>query len=252
MAQPIRFVSDGLRLAGELHLPHDSGPHPGLCICHGIPAVPYNPGDAGYHDLAARFASAGFATLIFNFRGAGLSEGDFEMSGWSRDVGAAVTALSTTDSVDPSRIFLMGFSGGAAVSIHRAAHDERVTGVVSCASPAHFRDLVEGAALDACISRWREIGIIRDASFPSDVDAWLSGFVEVAPVAHVARVSPRPILFIHGDADEVVPLSHALELSGAAREPAQLVIVPGGAHRLRVDERAMSASLEWLRSHAAS
>jgi dipeptidyl aminopeptidase/acylaminoacyl peptidase len=252
VAQPVSFDCDGLRLAGELHRPEAAGPHPGLCICHGIPAVPFNPQDTGYHDLAARFAASGFATLLFNFRGAGLSDGDFDMLGWSRDVGAALTALSAVDSVDASRLFLMGFSGGAAASIHRAAYDARVSGVVSCASPADFRDLIEGPALAACISRWREIGIIRDAAFPTDMDAWVSGFLEVAPVAHVGRIPPRPLLLMHGDADEVVPVSHAHRLFEAAGQLAQLVIVPGGAHRLRVDERAMSAALEWLHSHTAS
>ena len=137
------ITSDGLQLVGGLHLPMAAGRLPALCICHGIPAVPFNPEDSGYHDLAARFADLGFVTLAFNMRGAGLSGGDFDMLGWSRDIGSAVAALSDSDFVDPARIFLLGFSGGAAAAIHRAAVDPRVAGVVSCASPADFRALVD-------------------------------------------------------------------------------------------------------------
>ena len=251
MTLPVTFFSDNLRLAGELHLPPHPGRHPGLCISHGIPAVPFNPEDRGYHDLAARFANAGFATLLFNFRGAGLSEGDFDMPGWTRDVTAAIDFLSTIDTVDSSRLFLMGFSGGAAACIYRAAYDARVAAVVSCASPAHFDELFEGAAMNGCLTRWREIGIIRDPSFPQDMDRWAAGFRVVAPVAHVNRIAPRPILFLHGDADEVVPAAHARQLFEAAGEPRQLTIIPGGAHRLRVDERAMTIALEWLRSRSS-
>lgn len=250
MARHVSFVSDDLRLAGEILVPPHSGQRPGLCICHGIPAVPFNPEDRGYHDLADRFAAAGFFTLLFNFRGAGLSEGDFDMPGWSRDVAAALDCLSDINGVDTSKLFLMGFSGGAAACIHRAAYDTRVAGVVSCASPAHFGDLLESEALAACLARWREIDIIRDASFPPDMDTWASGFAQAAPAMHVAHISPRPLLLLHGDADEVVPVSHAIQLFGAARDPRQLAIVPGGAHRLRVDERAMSIALEWLMAHA--
>lgn len=251
MTRPVTLFSDNLRLAGELHLPPYPGRHPGLCICHDIPAVPYNPEDRGYHDLAARFAAAGFATLLFNFRGAGLSEGDFDMPGWTRDVTAAIDYLSTIDAIDSSRLYLMGFSGGAAACIYRAAYDTRVAAVVSCASPAHFGDLFEGTALNGCLTRWREIGIIRDPSFPHDMDRWAAGFREVAPVAHVNRIAPHPILFLHGDADEVVPVAHARQLFEAAGEPRQLTIIPGGAHRLRVDERAMTIALEWLRSRSS-
>lgn len=252
MAVPVSFSSDQLRLAGELHLPNTSSPWPGLCICHGIPAVPHNPEDTGYRDLAARCAQDGFASLVFHFRGAGLSEGDFDMLGWSRDLAQAITFLAGTPNVDQSRLFLMGFSGGAAACIHAAAGDNRVAGVVSCASPARFDDLIEGPALHDCLKRWREIGIIRNPEFPHDIHAWAAGFRQVAPVAHVGRISPRPVLILHGDADDVVPLPHAHELQQAAGEYCQLEIISGGVHRLRVDERAMATALDWLHQYSSS
>ncbi len=251
MTLPVSFASNHLRLAGELHVPSKGAVRPALCICHGIPAVRYNPEDSGYRDLAARCAAAGFVTLLFYFRGAGLSDGDFDMPGWSRDLGAAVGYLAGVREVDASRLFVMGFSGGAAACIHRAARDSRIAGVVSCASPADFDELVGGDRLSSCLARWREIGIVRDPAFPSDPAAWVAGFREVAPVDHVGRLAPRPLLLLHGDADEVVPVVHARRLYDAAGEPRQLAIVPDGLHRLRVDERAMTIALDWLRSHAS-
>ena len=102
-----------------------------------------------------------------------------------------------------------------------------------------------------CLARWREIGIVRDPAFPPDTATWADGFREVAPVDHIGRVAPRPILILHGDADEVVPVAHARRLYDAADEPKQLAVVPDGLHRLRVDERAMTMALDWLRSHAS-
>lgn len=247
MEHPVTFTSDGLRLAGRLHLPTTADPAPALCICHGIPAVPFNPADEGYAVLARRFAAEGFATLLFNFRGAGLSEGNFDIAGWARDLDRAVDYLSHERLVDASRIFIMGFSGGAAAAIRVAARNPSVRGVVSCASPAAFDDLVNGPAMESAVAHWREIGIIRDPSFPRDRAAWERGFRDAAPVSHVARVAPRPLLILHGDADEVVPVAHAGRLYEAAGEPREAVIIPGGRHRLRIDERAMDLAADRLK-----
>ena len=252
MAIPVSFESDHLRLHGELHLPTKQAPWPGLCICHGIPAVPYNPEDTGYRDLAARCADAGFASLVFTFRGAGLSEGDFDIRGWSADLHEAISFLAGVQDVIVSKLFVMGFSGGGAACIHVAAHDNRIAGVVSCASPARFDDLVDGPALYECLARWREIGIIRDPGFPPDIQDWASGFREVAPINHIGSIAPRPVLLLHGDADEVVPVSHAYELHQSAGHSVELVILPDGVHRLRVDERAMHTAVDWLHRHSSS
>jgi len=244
--QRVSFLSDGLKLAGQLRLPLADSNVPVLCICHGIPAVPYNPDDTGYADLATRFTEEGFATLLFNFRGAGLSEGNFDMRGWTRDLTQAISFVQGVPGIDPSALYVMGFSGGAATALHMAAYDKRVAGVVSCASPADFDGLTNEQALGDCIAKWREINIIRDAAFPEDLDEWQAGFAEVAPVKHIAAISPRPVLLLHGDADEVVDVSHAHLLSEAAGDPSELVVLPGGLHRLRVDERAMNLALDWL------
>ncbi len=249
--QPVGFTSDGLRLAGRLFLPDGPPQAPGLCICHGIPAVPFNPSDEGYAVLARRFAGEGFVTLIFNFRGAGLSEGNFDMAGWTRDLERAIEYLSLHPRLARDRIFLMGFSGGAAAAICVASQNEGVRGIVSCASPAVFDELFADSALDGALAHWRDIGIIRDASFPRDRSAWEQGFREVEPASHVSRIAPRPLLILHGDADEVVPAAHASRLYDAAAEPKELAIIPEGRHRLRVDERAMDLAANRLKRWSA-
>jgi len=242
----VPFHADGLRLAGEFYLPEAASELPGLCICHGIPAVPFNPEDRGYAELAMRFAEAGFATLLFNFRGTGLSEGNFDMRGWARDLEAALSHLAAMNGVDASSLYVMGFSGGAATALVQAARDGRIAGVVSCASPAHFQELTADEALKGYIARWREIDIIRDPSFPQDMEDWKAGFSEVAPVSHIGKIAPRPVLLLHGDADEVVDVSHAHVLMDASGPNCELVVLPGALHRLRVDERAMVLALDWL------
>src|SRR3970282_1172442 len=109
--QEASFRSDGIRLAGEVYLPQGSN-YPGLIICHGVPSgQPPDPADPGYPGLAAHFAQAGFGVLIFNFRGAGLSGGNFDLVGWTRDLRAALDFWLSGAGADPTRLSVMGFSG---------------------------------------------------------------------------------------------------------------------------------------------
>ena len=127
----LKLEVDGLKLVAEIYFPEGRGPHPGLCICHGVPArrVP-DPVDRGYPLLAEKFCGQGFVTLIFNFRGSGESEGNFDILGWTRDLTAAIDYLYQIDEIDKSRVSVMGFSGGAATTVYCAAKDERISSVV--------------------------------------------------------------------------------------------------------------------------
>jgi fermentation-respiration switch protein FrsA (DUF1100 family) len=46
----------------------------------------------------------------------------------------------------------------------------------------------------------------------------------------MAKISPLPLLILHGDRDEIVPVHHGQLLYDAALEPKQLWIVPGAGH----------------------
>jgi alpha/beta superfamily hydrolase len=245
----VEIKSDGLKLAAELYIPAPvSKPCPALCICHGIPAVPYNPDNKGYAALAERFCAAGFVTLIFNFRGTGKSEGNFDILGWSHDLQAALDFLYSLKEVDKRHFCLLGFSGGAAVGVYITARDPRISALVTCACPAEFGFLASKEISLSSIQRFRQIGIIRDENFPSSVEEWLKGFELVSPIRWIDKISPRSLLLVHGDADEVVPLEHAHELHRRAKEPKELAIIPGAKHKLRLEEAAMATVLDWLKA----
>lgn len=244
----VRLEVDGLRLAAEVYLPSGKGAHPALCICHGVPAkrTP-DPTDRGYPLLAERFCREGFVAFIFNFRGTGESEGNFDMLGWTRDVKAAINYLYQLDAVDKSRLSLMGFSGGAMASVYCAAHDKRVSSIVACACPARFFDISEFNRIEEFLAHCRQVGIIRDKNFPPSVKEWARGFDEVSPLKWIHKISPRPLLIVHGDRDQTVPPSHAWELYNRAEEPKDISIIPDAEHRLRLSEPAMNTALAWLK-----
>jgi dipeptidyl aminopeptidase/acylaminoacyl peptidase len=244
----IHFKADGLELVGELHIPSRDKIHPALCISHGIPAIPHNPTDRGYTLLAQQFCRAGFITLIFSFRGTGKSQGNLDMLGWTRDLRAALDFLYNVKEVDKNRFCLLGFSGGAAVSVYITAHDSRVSSVVTCACPADFHSLSQRETTLDTIQRFRQIGVIRDKDFPLSIEEWKRGFEIISPINWIDRISPRHLLLVHGDADELIPLEHAHRLYQKAKEPKELKIIPGAKHKIRLEKAAVDFVLDWLKT----
>jgi fermentation-respiration switch protein FrsA (DUF1100 family) len=245
--KPVGIQIDGINIVGQLYLPEGKAPYQTVCTCHGIPAGPPDPNDRGYASLAKYLCANGLAALIFNFRGTGLSGGNIDMLGWTRDLGAMLDYLCALDEVNKSRLSLLGFSGGAAVSVYVAARDERVSAVVCGACPAGFGKWTCSDP-QSLIRHFRDVGAIRDSDFPSSPQDWLDGFKQVKPIDYIAQISPRPLLLVHGDKDETVSVDDAQRLYAKAGEPKKLVIVEGAGHRLRHDQRAMAIVLEWLKS----
>lgn len=247
----IALQVEGIELAGQLYLPGegDRTPYHTICICHGIPTRVPGPSDRGYPLLAEKICREGFAVLIFNFRGCGVSGGNLDLLGWTRDLEAAINYLWALPEVDRSHLSLFGFSGGAAVSICVASQDKRVSSIVTCACPAEFTFFTEADDPQSVIEYFRGIGTIRDKDFPNSAEEWLNGFRVISPIKYVADIAPRPLLLVHGSEDEVVEVSHAHKLYGRAGEPKQISIIDGAGHRLRQDDRAMAIVIGWLKSH---
>lgn len=249
--EKVFWISDGLKIQGEVYYPAGrSRRYPALVICHGIPAKVKGPDDRGYPFLAEHFSEEGFFVLIFNFRGAGESEGNFDLLGWARDLDGGLNYLALRPEVDPERVFLMGFSGGAAVSIYVAAQRKDISGLVACASPAEFQDLFTGKGLEDFLAHARDVGIIKDSNFPASIEEWKNSFRVVRPLDWIGRIPPRPLLIIHGMEDDVVDANHARNLHAQVRGKAEFFLIERAGHRLLVDQWAMKKALEWLTGKA--
>jgi hypothetical protein len=79
-------------------------------------------------------AVRGWATLRFDFRGAGRSEGAFDGGhGEMGDVAAALGFLASQAKVDANRLAVVGYSFGASVALHQAVRDARARWLVGIA-----------------------------------------------------------------------------------------------------------------------
>jgi fermentation-respiration switch protein FrsA (DUF1100 family) len=238
-ARTLTFDSDGLTF--EAGYVEPDSPSWTALLVHGIPGGRPAPDDRGYEGLAHALAARGIAAMWTDLRGVRSAPGDFSMSGWCRDLGAAIDAISSSLRAP---LVLIGSSAGGAAVLRVAASRPDVAAVATLAAVADFG--FEGEGADAVIHRFRNLGIIRDPAFPSDPAAWAREFVEIAPLDAVAGIAPGPVLIVHGDADDVVPYAHAEMLFEKAGEPKELVRISGGGHQLRKDPRAVDAVVDWL------
>ena len=236
------FHSDELTLEGELIVPE--GPRAALVLCHGIPSGgPPDPEDEGYPGFARTLAARGFAAMWFNFRGCRGAPGEFSMSGWISDLGAAIDTLSTAQGLEALPRVLVGSSAGGMAAIDVAAGRDDVALVATLAAPSAYTGFGDAKTL---VQRLRNIGIIHDPSYPDDLGAWQADLEASAAENAIARIAPRPILLMHGDADVVVPYHHVERLFTLAGEPKELIRIPHGQHQLRRDPRAVDALTDWL------
>jgi fermentation-respiration switch protein FrsA (DUF1100 family) len=196
-----------------------------------------------YPTIAEWCALEGLNTIIFNFRGTGQSGGNFHPLGWAEDLEAILDFLIKQEYVKKDSIAVFGSSMGAAIAIYVAARRKEIAGVVSFASPAIMN---RRANPELAIERFRDMGIIKDANFPESIEQWADESRVLNPVEWIAKISPRPILLIHGDADEVVSPGSLEILYREAGYPKDMKMLEGIGHRLRSEPDALKFAIEWL------
>lgn len=126
----VSFMSRGTRCAGWLTLPDGPGPHPGLVLAHGLGATH----GMSLSQYEQQFAKSGVATLAFDYRFTGESDGEprqqFSMRAHRQDVEAAGEYLRGHDSIDAARLGLWGTSLGALHVLQAAARQADLAAVV--------------------------------------------------------------------------------------------------------------------------
>ena len=134
-AQKINFRSGNLRLEGILSFPQGKSPFPAIIVCHPHPLYGGNMDNYIVEAVCAQAEAQGLAWLKFNFRGVGLSEGNFAHGlGEKEDARAAVTYLINHESIDAQRIGICGYSFGSLVAFQLATEEPKIK-VVAGISP---------------------------------------------------------------------------------------------------------------------
>jgi uncharacterized protein len=171
---------------------------PTIVFSHG------NAGSIGHHlGFVVWLAEAGYNVLMYDYRGFGKSGGSVARRGMVDDVKAAFNYTSGRADVNSSKLVSYGHSLGGAKSV-TAIGESPVRGL---------RAIVIDGAFASYQAMARLIGGQLGASLVTD---------ELAPKDFVGKLSPVPLLVVHGARDEVVPVSQGRQLFQSAREPKTL------------------------------
>ena len=168
----------------------------------------------------------GLALLVFDYRGYGKSEGKPTEKGILLDARAARDWLAAKEGIQQSDVVLLGQSLGGAVAVDLASTD----GARGLVLASTFTSLPDAA-------RWHMPWL----------PAKLLMTIRLNSLEKIGEYH-GPLLLSHGDADEMVPYEHGLELFSAAPGPKRMITVPGGKHNDPQPEEYRAAFDEFIGS----
>jgi alpha-beta hydrolase superfamily lysophospholipase len=208
----ITFSSGNFLLKGCLHLPPVDKP-PLVIGSHGLFSDKNSPKQI---QLAQQCNQNNIAFFRFDHRGCGDSDAPFEektsVDARCKDLIAATNMLKARYDLG-AQLGLFGSSMGGAVCL-AAARDLKPAAVITWAAPVRSTDIVESQT-DRKAAENSNIPFKKN---PFDISNQLSEI--------------RNILIFHGEADETVPLSHAVEIYERVKEPKKLILIPHSDHRM--------------------
>jgi len=166
-----------------------------------------------FHTMKA-LHSFGFPVLRFNFRGAGLSAGEYDRGGG--EVGDVRTALDWLEAEFHLPLIFAGFSFGAAVGLRASYADPRVCALIGLGLPV--------------------APMVRDTEDPR---------VYTFEFLHDCT---RPKLFISGARDQYGPRAKLEALVASVPAPKKLVVIEGADHFFEGRLRELRETIEaWLK-----
>ena len=171
-----------------------------------------------FHTMKA-LNSFGFPVLRFNFRGAGLSQGEHDEG--NGEVDDVRTALDWLDAEFHLPLVFAGFSFGAAVGLKAACSDSRVKAAIGVGIPAG------PVAAGTEVPRTYTLDFLRQCA--------------------------KPKLFVSGARDQFGPRAKLEALVGSVPEPKKLVLIEGADHFFEGRLRELREAIEaWVREAISS
>jgi fermentation-respiration switch protein FrsA (DUF1100 family) len=218
-------TADGLRLAAWWKSPPGESA-PVVVLFHG------NAGSIADRVFKAEaLAQAGFGVLLVEYRGYGGNPGRPSETGFYEDARAAARFLETRG-IARRRWVLYGESIGAGPAV-QLAQELAASGTGTAG------------------------GVVLEAAFTStaDIAAGLYWFLPMRllirdrfdNLGKIASIG-APLLIVHGEHDEIVPVAHARRLHATAREPKALKIIANAGHNDLWGPEAATAVIDFARS----
>ncbi|MDE6853323.1 MAG: alpha/beta fold hydrolase [Lachnospiraceae bacterium] len=243
--QDLSFVRrDRKKIVGRIYLPAEKGRYRTAIFAHG-----FNSEYGELEHYGPRFAKRGLAIVFFDFCGGGYgSRSDGDTTGMSvltelEDYITVLRGIREYQEIDEEQIYLMGESqGGYEAALAAARYPEESAGAILW-YPAF--------CLEENVRKWCQNGI------PEHISLWgvplgriySEDAIHTDIYAEIAEYH-KQVLIIHGDQDDVVPLSCSHQ-AVEAYPSASLIVIPGGGHGFDGQQSvdAGNASMDFILKH---
>ena len=243
------ILDDGIRLNAKLDMPagwREGQKCPLVVVIHGF---------TGHieetHIVAVSQAinGLGFATLRVDMYGHGHSDGEFRNHTLFKWMTNALTVIDYARGLDfVTDIYLCGHSqGGLLVMLAAALKHDVIKGLIPMSPACMIPEIARNGEL---------LGLNFDPDhIPEVLQSWdgreLDGnYARVAQTIHVEEAIDRyrgPVLIVHGDEDEAVPVEYGMRAARAYAD-GKLVLIPGDDHCYnRHLDQVVAAVVEWLK-----
>lgn len=227
-AREFYINDDGIRLHAKLDFPkEEKEKYPLVIIIHGFTG---HMEERHLVETAKAINEVGYATLRAEMYGHGKSDGKFcdhTLFKWINNALAVIDYAKSLDFV--SDLYLCGHSQGGLLTMLVGAMERDLFKAIIPMSPAI--SIPEGARSGALLG-----GPFDPEKIPDELsmgDRTLKGnYIRVAQTIDVEKAIDRydgPVLIIHGDEDEAIPVSYAYDAAKRYKN-AKLVIIPGDTH----------------------
>lgn len=215
------FRVKGQKMVVHYHRPE--GPEtkrfPTVLFLHGFP------GSEKSVDIQRALMARGVASVAPSFLGAWGSGGKYRFTTLPAQAAAALSAARRLPFVDPRRVALFGFSMGGWTALNAAARDPKLRAVVAVA-PAGGAEMIGPGTIDFIKRLSRPLNTLAPKALAAD-------FKKAVTAHDPGRAASRikaPLLLVHGDADQTIPVVVSRRIAKCAGRNARLVIERGASH----------------------
>lgn len=221
-AETVRIPVAGMELVAWFLPPDPAVDGATLIFAHGFA------GNRGVMlETAVRLHELGYGALLLDLRNHGESGAALTTWGYAEadDLVAAYNYLLTRPEVNPARIGLLGKSMGGAAAAQAAAQLPGLGVLVLESTYSSFAGNLPNILP----------GVVHQPAYLAPLVLRRMSAVSHLPLADIQAVDTVrelnvPLLLLHGERDQLVPLAQAQAVFAAANQPKQLVVIPGAGH----------------------
>lgn len=171
---------------------------------------------------------AGYDIFAFDYRGSGRTGVAPSLKEIHLATERAIETAFNIPGVKGDRVFVLGQSLGGAASIYAVANSrykKSISGLIIDSSFSSYLSLTDEKLKDLGVFRPCMEGLAGPADVPYSPARWIHD------------ISPVPVIIVHGETDETIPLRSALELYDRAARPKELLIADDKGHLQALTDR---------------